>query len=394
MIVVGGTYVERTDRPFREEIYGSGLRAAIALALLDPKLDFITGVDAESRVSAVHIAREYSVDAEWIERDEPVRFRYFTPLSAPVISGRLASLERPIVARGHAALVFGMIERPAREIEVDRLVFDPQQPGDILSLDVEGIKANRIAYVLNRAEAAAITRELVPEKAAISILEASHAEAVVVKCGAQGALVASRDGVDRIGAYPTERVWPLGSGDVFAAGFAHAWAVIGIDALAAARFGSKAAAYMCGGNRLPLPHDFGEWNPAHHEVAPQEAPVYLAGPFFTLAEQWLVELARTSLSGLGATVFSPLHDVGHGGPQVAREDLEGLAKCRSVLAILDGADSGTWFEVGWAHRAGIPVIGYCEPQSQGELKMAVGNDIEVHTDLSTAVYRAIWAAME
>jgi hypothetical protein len=394
MIVVGGTYVERTDRPFREEIFGSGLRAAIALVALDPKVRLISGLDAESRVSAVHIAREYSVDAEWIDRTEPVRFRYFTPLSAPSISGRLASLARDVVASGDAALVFGMIERPPRKIEVGRLVFDPQQPGDILGLDVEGLKAEQIAYVLNRAEASAVSKDPDTERAAVSILRESRAEAVVVKCGAQGALLASLDGVAWIGAYPTEQVRPLGSGDVFAAGFAHAWAVNGADALAAARFGSRAAAYVCGGERLPLPANFDDWSPTHGEVVPTEAPVYLAGPFFTLAQQWLVELARTSLSGLGATVFSPLHDVGVGGPQVARADLEGLARCRSVLALLDGADSGTWFEVGWAHRAGIPVIGYCEPQSQCELKMAVGNDIEVHTDLSTAVYRAIWAAME
>ena len=393
MLVVGGTYLERTQRPSREDIFGSGLRASISLARLDEKLKFVSGLDSNSRLSAVHIAREYSVNADWIQRNEPVHFRYFTPLSPPVVSGRLASLEKSITATNDAALVFGMIERPQRDITAGSLVFDPQQPGDLVALDVHGIKADRTAYVLNRWEAVSVTGETAPSDAAQALLKASGVEVVVVKCGAQGAVVATRDSVDRVGAYPTSRVWPLGSGDVFAAGFAYAWAIGGDDAIPAARFASRAAAYACGGNALPLPANFREWQPENEELAPGEAPVYLAGPFFTLAEQWLVEHARSNLAGLGAQVFSPLHDVGRVGSQVARQDLDGLARCRSVLALLDGADSGTWFEVGWAHRANIPVIGYCEPQSHGELKMAVGNDIEVHTDFSTAIYRAIWAAM-
>jgi nucleoside 2-deoxyribosyltransferase len=121
--------------------------------------------------------------------------------------------------------------------------------------------------------------------------------------------------------------------------------------------------------------------------------VYLAAPFFTLSQQWLVELCKAACEELGAEVFSPLHDVGAGGPAVAALDLDGLASCSVVLALLDESDPGTWIEVGWARSRNKPVIGYCEPQAEEQTKMAKGLGVEVHADLSTALYRAIWAGM-
>jgi nucleoside 2-deoxyribosyltransferase len=86
--------------------------------------------------------------------------------------------------------------------------------------------------------------------------------------------------------------------------------------------------------------------------------VYLAGPFFSLAERWLVETSRAVLAGLGASVFSPLHDVGVGGDEVAAPDLDGLRRADAVFALLDGWDPGTVYEVGWAHREDLPVVGF------------------------------------
>ena len=124
----------------------------------------------------------------------------------------------------------------------------------------------------------------------------------------------------------------------------------------------------------------------------REPRVYLAGPFFDLPQRWLVEFAKRSLVGLGAEVFSPLHDVGTGGDEVAAADLEGLSGCGAVLALVDGWDAGTVFECGWASRAGIPVIAFAADPSSEEAKMLVGDGAEMHSDLSSAVYRSIWAA--
>jgi nucleoside 2-deoxyribosyltransferase len=94
-------------------------------------------------------------------------------------------------------------------------------------------------------------------------------------------------------------------------------------------------------------------------------------------------------------VFSPYHDVGIGAAEdVVPQDIEALDECQAVLAIVDGADAGTLFEVGYARAKGIRVIAIAENESAEPLKMLRGTGCEVHSDLTTAVYRAAWAAME
>ena len=223
---------------------------------------------------------------------------------------------------------------------------------------------------------------------------------MIVKDSARGCLVTQRDGsVSRVGPYPTRSVWPLGSGDIFAAAYTHAW-VNGADPLQAARVGSSGAAWWCATRSARLPAAILAGTPvcdllpeASPELAiPDTAPlVYLAAPFFTLAERWLVETCRKVLWGLGADVFSPLHDVGFGGYEVAARDLEGLDRADVVLALLDGWDPGTLYEIGWAHRKGLPVVGFLDDSSDEGAKMLAGSGAELHKDLASALYRAVWA---
>src|SRR5262249_314782 len=130
-------------------------------------------------------------------------------------------------------------------------------------------------------------------------------------------------------------------------------------------------------------------------VAPQEdlVRVYLAGPFFNAGERWLVNLAYHALGSLGASVFSPMHDVGLGGDEVAQPDIDGLMQSQVVLALWAGADSGTLLERGYAAAKSIPRVGYAEQPERDEYKMIRGLGTFLTSDLSTAVYRAIWAGM-
>jgi nucleoside 2-deoxyribosyltransferase len=130
---------------------------------------------------------------------------------------------------------------------------------------------------------------------------------------------------------------------------------------------------------------------------PRPAPdpaskIYLAAPFFTLAQRWMVEEARRCLLSLGAGVFSPIHDVGsHGDAEyIAKRDLDGLEQCSVVLALLDGEDAGTLFEVGHAHRHGIPVVALAESPRPESLTMLQGTGCTIVSDFSTAIYEAIW----
>jgi nucleoside 2-deoxyribosyltransferase len=122
--------------------------------------------------------------------------------------------------------------------------------------------------------------------------------------------------------------------------------------------------------------------------------VYLAGPFFTIADRWFVSLIYDALHDLGAEVFSPMHDVGLGGKEVAKADLNGLKRSNSVLALLERGDVGTAFEAGWATRGQKPVVVYLEvgPDSEG-MKMLSGTGAYIYSDLSSALYWAVWTGM-
>jgi nucleoside 2-deoxyribosyltransferase len=122
--------------------------------------------------------------------------------------------------------------------------------------------------------------------------------------------------------------------------------------------------------------------------------VYLAGPFFTLAQLWLIEQARSNLENFGLNVFSPYHDVGHGSADdVVELDLEAIRQSDILFAVGDGLDPGTIYEIGYARARNIPVIVYCENESPDNQKMMVGSGCIISADYVSAIYKTFWAAV-
>lgn len=120
----------------------------------------------------------------------------------------------------------------------------------------------------------------------------------------------------------------------------------------------------------------------------------MAGPFFTTGQIWVVEELLSAIERLGASVFSPLHDVGtqQQSEIIANLDLEGIKSSQAMLAVLDGSDPGTLFEIGYARSQNIPVVVLAENVMTSELTMMLGTGCEIVDDFSTAVYRSVWAA--
>jgi nucleoside 2-deoxyribosyltransferase len=120
--------------------------------------------------------------------------------------------------------------------------------------------------------------------------------------------------------------------------------------------------------------------------------IYLAGPFFTLAQLWLIEQARENLLSLGLKVFSPYHDVGLGSAEdVVSADLQGINEADLLFAVGDGLDPGTIYEIGYARARNKPVVVYCENEGEENKKMLVGSDCLLAKDYVTSIYQAIWA---
>lgn len=386
MIVVGGTYAETSRIPLIDRIGGSGLRAALVASRFRNEVALVSAAaDGDDRLVASAFCNGVGLSATFRRRTLPVRFEYFCPLDTPAIEGRDSELLDDELVDGDEVLAFGMVEgRPP--VRAKSAVIDPQQPlglhGDVL----ENVDAERTVLVLNRFEASALTGESAPEVAALALVEQGRHEAIVVKNGARGLLVADDKGITTCPPHWSDHVAPLGTGDCFSAAFATHW-FDGADPVEAATCASACTAqYTATGDLEPPTFDIEAALP----VPVNEARVYLASPFFSLAEEWQVHLCRDHLS---PHVFSPLHDVGHGDAEVAQADIDGLRDCDAVFAIIEGNDPGTLYEVGYAAALGLPIVAYAlRPDKEGA-KMISGLGGEVVNDLATALYRAQWKAM-
>lgn len=390
--VLGGTYSEYTSVPDVRDLRGSGLRAALALVGRSATT-LHTAVDNDHRCEAELIANGARLNFEAANRDGEIRFEYLTPLSAPVISGSAAKADK-LTCQGDHVLVFGMLESIERDVDAGLLVFDPQLPGHRGGLDLQGLRSAELHLVLNAREARGASGANDPEAAARTLLEAHpDARSVVVKLAARGALVMPRGTAPvLVNPVPSRTVAALGTGDLFAAGYLSALAD-GADAVEAARHASAGVGYMSATSSIHLPPTPLEVLPDTSPWAPRAIPqVYLAAPFFTLPELWIVHFVRDILRNQGVQVFSPLHDVGR-GDEIAADDLAGLDNSQAVLALTDHSDAGTLFEVGYATARRIPVVAHASHPDREGAKMITGSGGEIHTDLATAVYRAAWYAL-
>lgn len=398
MIIAGGTYAETVVEPDSKDLMGSGMRAAAALASHVDDLTLVTAVDDALAEEAELVAEALDVRRTLVERSEPVGFRYMTPVSSPLINGAGAVVSGGVSADTDTALLFGFVERGEVLTSVDArtVVLDPQKPRDTDRLSLSAINSERLVLVANRSETRQLARgERSVAEAAKALLSEPRLDAVITKQGAAGCLVTWKAGTDirqeTVGAHPTKRVWPIGSGDTFSAGYTFALHH-GADYVEAARVGSSSAAHWCSTRESRIPAAVLTGEQVGGALHPRRGRVYVAGPFFTTGERWLVETVRDQLDSLGVVPWSPVHEVGH-GEDIAHADLAGLQSCDAVIALLDHSDSGTIFEVGWAVAAEIPVVGFGRVVEKEGMKMLGGSSVELHRDLATACYRAAWAAM-
>jgi nucleoside 2-deoxyribosyltransferase len=75
---------------------------------------------------------------------------------------------------------------------------------------------------------------------------------------------------------------------------------------------------------------------------------------------------------------------------VAPADLAALDDCDAIFAVLDGLDSGTVFEVGYARALKKPIYVVAQAVPDEDLKMVVGSGCRVFDDFVTALHHTAW----
>lgn len=403
--VIGGAYGEACAYPSRQVYRGSGGRAAAILSSLGVTITLTTAIGPLLRSEFESIAENLSYTLDAKSRPEDIWFRYRHPLSQPTLyptSPQKLTWDK--IVHTELALVFGMIEgRPT--VHAQRVVYDPQDGAKSQHFTSNGSTADELALVVSYSEGKTLTNENDPEVMANKLLGLPSVSAVVIKCGPQGALVKTSSEHGWVRAFPTPRVYKIGSGDAFSAAFAFAWLIQGQDALSAAWFASRTAAEYVEtaldkfdnmqisaiqAESKAKSIKFGKFGPRGIPTS----QIYLAGPFFNTAQQWLIDEVRGALIDMGFKVFSPSHEVGFGpAVEVAPADLYGLEQSGVVLALLDGLDPGTVFEVGYACAKNIPVIAIAEFVDANALTMVIGSGCEITNDLTTGIYTTCWHLM-
>lgn len=387
-------------RPHWSEVFGSAGRAAAAIAAMKGRVELygfaeevaLHVISQRAALSPTPVAIRVST------RPGPIKFDYYHGLETPRIQGLGAALPNLEIS-SRFVVRFGMLEGDAR-VKGERVVYDPQNARNPRPFRENGSIAGELALVLNHHEAVLLTgraqagiQELAGE------LQRSHAaQVVVIKRGPRGALVFDGNEVHEVPAYRSGSVWKIGSGDNFVAHFAHQWMQRGCSPAESADLASRATAFYCESRSFATPESLAAFAPDAIAVSSQFASgrrprVYLAGPFFTLSQLWQIEQARDNLLNMGLEVFSPYHDVGLGSADdVVSLDLSGIKNSDLILAVGDGLDSGTVYEIGYGRAMNKPVVVYSENVSDEDLKMMQGSGCLLVDDYVSAIYQTLWTA--
>ncbi|WP_316758579.1 PfkB family carbohydrate kinase [Pedobacter aquatilis] len=390
--IIGGTYLEICIDPVYKELFGSGLRAAIALSNYSSAIRFHTGIGSDDEELLRYKSSLFGFEVSIIDQPNTINFIYEHPLRQPEAHYLPEQNQSIDLGQLDKVLYYGMIETDIK-VNAEMMVYDPQNQ---IPFHRSGATAKKFALILNKQEALSfVNSEKDLEKVGKILLKREEATVIVIKNGSAGALVFEGDKVDRIPVFRTSHVWPIGSGDVFSAVFAHQWMILGKSAFDSAMKASVSVAQFCETKQLQFDERKTYFPP---EIKSCQKKIYLAAPFFTMGERMFLNEVRYLLQQFENSVFSPYHDAGvvDGNPtveevsEIAKADLEGIDQSDIVLAIYSGTDPGTIFEIGYARAKGIPVVALCENVKGEDLFMLEGTGCTIVHDLSTAIYTASW----
>lgn len=388
--IAGGVYAERCKYPAWDQIYGSGLRAAIAMSSVSDAVRLHAYVPDEWLEDVETTLASFGVVGQLRASKHPMIFEYLHTFL------RNAPPEQPsppypdLMVRDKVVLRFGMMEGDAH-VEGDRVVYDPQSPN--ASFYSNGSTAGSLAMIVSGWElpgtAAALTQRrlegepesLMPDddillKAIITLRDLPQSpQIVLVKDGLGGLIVFQGDQPVPIPSYAAESFFRIGSGDVTAAAFAHAWGELGWDPVDAAHYAARCTAHFVEGPRLPLP-TFAE---VKHRTpsTPRRGVIRIVG-LGDFELQALVPTTRSWLSYLGGIV------------KHVTFGLDGFdSRVHEGVDLLLVGSRCSEIELEAAARAGLRPTVVFWPSAQADSSRNYFPDAVVARDYATALYHVM-----
>lgn len=398
--VIGGFYKELCLYPSWDYNFGSGGRAAAILSNFEERICFHSYVHKNKEREFKYFSEIYNIDIKLLPSTEIINFEYYHALSAPnihtlnstIIQQEQTSISEDII------ICYGMMEVKNPVLHADYVIFDPQSENNPSMIFNNGSNINHLALILNVEEGKKFTsKNTIKDIAKVFFMKSSSLEVLILKDGPFGAHLFYNSQYYHIDAYETRNVFKIGSGDIFVAIFGYLWAQDKINPIEAAHKASLATAIYCNNQILQIDKSSlsieSEFNKIKLDKEIFTKRIYLAGPFFTMADRWLIEESKFQLEKFGANIFSPLHDVGYGKSDfIAKEDLKGVDQANILYAVLNDYDPGTIFEIGYAISKNIPVVIFIENKRDIDMTMFEGSGCIIEDDFATSIYKVIWEA--
>ena len=262
MIITGGSYVERCRYPDWNRLFGSGLRAAVAVSAISPGSELHTYAPAAYKPDILATLSGVDVKPFLNTSGWEGQFEWLHPLHLSFWE-RPHRLEATIQASGDVILRFGMIEGDAC-VKGSRVIYDPQT--EARDFSANSSTAEDLALIVTPEE---LVRMVHPDEQRFekqfvqsAIVDLFNAQKVstnlrsfvlLLKDGLGGVSVYLGDDPIRIPTYASESYFRIGAGDILATAFSYAWGEQKQDAVPAAEFAARCLAYFIDGPRLPLP---------------------------------------------------------------------------------------------------------------------------------------------
>jgi hypothetical protein len=376
--IAGGVYHELCEIPPWNAELGSGGRAASAISALSPGSTLHT-YTRDPKSAGIDSLKTLGVHVRAHESNVSLAFAYFHTLSRPHIEPPLDNLDRnpPIHVAGDTVLRFGFLEGDA-VVRAHRAIYDPQNSARPQPFNDNGSSADELAIILNEVELRGMTKLNDIRLGAERLMQIERAAAVVVKQGPRGALVFERHGVvHHVPAYRSERVFKIGTGDVFSAIFAAHWGEARVPAAYAADLASRSVAAYCARPRLPLRSDATE----HLQPIPGSSPgpILLESAIDTIGRCYVFEEARFQLGIVGGQVFTSGFEPASVVPA-------------AMLVLSDGMKLANRERIQRAHDRGTPIVLLAEEAAQPILDGLPTQGVTMTDDFASALYFAVWAA--